>query len=48
MIILIRKFDIAITLTARENIMKMQEFNKLIMFKMIFKKNKKILKSNDF
>ena len=38
----------AITLTARKNIMKIQKFKKLIMFKVIFKKSKKILKSNDF
>ena len=43
-----REFDVAITLTARKNIMKMQKFKKLIMFRMIFEKSKKILKSNDF
>ena len=47
-ITLICKFDVAITLTARKNIMKMQNFKKIIMFRMISKKSKKILKSNDF
>ena len=46
--ILICKFDVAITLTTRKNIIKMQKFKKLIMFRIIFKKSKKILKSKDF
>ena len=41
MITLICKFDVAITLTARKNIIKVQKFKKLIMFKIIFEKNKK-------
>ena len=47
-ITLICEFDVAIMLTARKNIMKMQKFKKLIMFKIIFEKNKKILKLNNF
>ena len=47
LIILIYEFNVAITLTARKNIMKVQKFKKLIMFRMIFEKSKKILKLND-
>ena len=48
MIILTSDFNVSITLTVHKNIMKMQRFKKLIMFKVIFEKSKKILKSNDF
>ena len=48
MIILTREFNIAITLTTRKNIIKMQKFKKLIIFKVISEKSKKILKLNDF
>ena len=47
-IILIYEFDVAITLTTRKNIMKMQKFKRLIVFRVIFEKSKKTLKSNDF
>ena len=46
--ILIYKFNITNTLTARKNIRKVQKFNKLIVFKMIFEKSKRVLKLNDF
>ena len=45
---LTREFNVAITLTACKNIIKMQKFKKLLMFRMIFERSKKILKSNDF
>ena len=48
MIILTYKSDVAITLITRENIMKIQKFKKSIIFKVISKRSKKILKSNDF
>ena len=47
-IILTYKFDVAITLTTRKNMMKMRKFKKLIMFRIISEKSKKILKTNDF
>ena len=47
-IILIREFNVANTLTTRRNIIKVRKSKKLIMFKVIFEKCKKILKSNDF
>ena len=47
-IILIREFNVAIILTARKNIIKMQRFKKLIICKVISEKNKKILRTNDF
>ena len=46
--ILICKSHVAITLTTRKNIIKIQKFKKLIMFKMISERNKKTLKLNDF
>ena len=48
MMMLIREFDVAITLTTRKNIMKMQKFKKLIMFRVNSEKDKKLLKLNDF
>ena len=48
MMILTREFNVAIRLTARKDIMKMQKFKKLIMFRVISEKSKKILKTNDF
>ena len=47
-IILICEFNVVITLTARKNRIKIQKFKTLTMFEMIFERNKKILKSNDF
>ena len=48
MIILICKSNIEDTLTARKNIVKIKKFKRLMIFKIIFEKNKKILKFNDF
>ena len=48
MMILTYESDVAITLTTRKNIKKVRKFKKSIMFRMIFEKSKKILKSNDF
>ena len=48
MIILTCEFNVAITLIMRTNIIKMRKFKKVIMFRMISEKSKKILKSNDF
>ena len=39
--ILICEFNVAITLTARKNIIKMRKFKKLIMFRVFSEKNKK-------
>ena len=47
-IILIYKSNIENTLTAHKNIVKIRKFKKLMIFKIIFEKNKKILKFNDF
>ena len=47
-IILIYEFDITDTLTARKNIIKVRKFKELMMFKIIFEKSKKILKSINF
>ena len=47
-IALIYKLNIENTLIARKNIVKVKKFKKLMIFKIIFKKNKKILKFNDF
>ena len=44
MMTLIREFDVAIMLTTRKNVMKMQEFKILIIFRIISEKSKKILK----
>ena len=48
MIVLIYKSNIESTLTARKNIVKIRKFKKLMIFKIIFEKSKKILKFNDF
>ena len=47
-IILICESNIENTLTARKNIVKIKKFKKLIIFKVIFEKSKKILKFKDF
>ena len=46
--ILTYKLNIKNTLIARKNIIKIRKFKKLIIFKIIFEENKKILKFNDF
>ena len=48
MIALIRELNIENTLTARKNIIKIRKFKKLMIFRKIFGKNKKILKFNNF
>ena len=48
MIILTCKSNIENTLTARKNIVKVKKFKKLMIFRIIFEKSKKILKFNDF
>ena len=47
-IILTYKLNIENTLIARKNIIKIKKFKKLMIFKIIFEKNKKILKLNNF
>ena len=47
-IVLIYKLNIKNTLIARKDIVKIKKFKKLMIFKIIFEKNKKILKFNDF
>ena len=47
-ITLIRKSNTMNTLSARKNIVEIKKFKKLMIFKVISEKNKKILKSNDF
>ena len=47
-IVLTSELNIENTLLARKNIVKIKKFKKLIIFKIIFEKNKKILKYNDF
>ena len=47
-IVLICELNIENTLTARKNIVEIKKFKKLMIFRIIFEKNKKILKSNDF
>ena len=47
-IILICKSNIENTLIARKNIIKIRKFKKFMIFKIIFEKNKKILKFNKF
>ena len=47
-IALIRELNIENTLTTRKNIVKIRKFKKLMIFKIIFEKSKKILKFNDF
>ena len=48
MIVLTCKLNIKNTLTARKNIVKIKRFKKLMIFRIIFERNKKILKFNDF
>ena len=48
MIILICESNIENTLITRHNIVKIRKFKKLMIFKIIFEKSKKILKFNDF
>ena len=47
-IVLTCKLNIKNTLTARKNIVKIKKFRKLMIFKIIFEKSKKILKFNNF
>ena len=47
-IILICKSNIEDTLTIRKNIVKIRRFKRLMIFKIIFERNKKILKFNNF
>ena len=47
-IALIRELNTINMLLARKNIVEIRKFKKLIIFKIIFEKSKKILKSNDF
>ena len=47
-IMLIRELNTMNTLLARKNIVEIRKFKKLIIFRKIFEKNKKILKLNDF
>ena len=47
-IVLTHKLNIENTLIARKNIVKIKKFKKLMIFKVIFEENKKILKFNDF
>ena len=47
-IILIHELNIKNTLIARKNIVKIRKFKKLRIFRINFKKSKKILKFNDF
>ena len=47
-IILIHKSNIENMLIARKNIIEVKKFKKLIIFRIIFEENKKILKFNDF
>ena len=48
MIILTRELNIENTLTIYKNIVKIRKFKRLIIFKIIFKESKKILKFNNF
>ena len=47
-IILIYELNIKDTLIARKNIVKIKKFKKLMIFKIIFERSKKILKFNNF
>ena len=47
-IVLTCELNIENTLIARKNIVKVKKFKRLMIFKIIFEKNKKILKFNDF
>ena len=48
MIVLTCKLNIKNTLIARKNIVKIKKFKKLMIFKVVFEKSKKILEFNDF
>ena len=48
MIVLTHKLNIENILIARKNILKVKKFKKLMIFKIIFEKSKKILKFNNF
>ena len=48
MITLMYNLNVNITLTTRKNIMKIQKFKKMMIFKMIFEESKKILKLINF
>ena len=45
---LTRELNTMNTLPAQKNIVEVKRFKKLMIFKVIFKESKKILKSNDF
>ena len=47
-IALTRELNTMNTLSARKNIVEIRKFKKLIIFRIIFEENKKILKLNDF
>ena len=47
-IVLIYKLNIENTLITRKKIVKIKKFKKLMIFKVIFEKKKKILKFNNF
>ena len=47
-ITLTHKLNIENTLIARKNIIEIKKFKKLIIFKIIFEENKKMLKFNNF
>ena len=47
-IILTCELNIKNTLTARKNIIEIKKYKKLMIFKIIFERNKKIRKFNDF
>ena len=47
-IALTRKSNTMNTLFARKNIVEIKKFKKLMIFRIVFERNKKILKSNDF
>ena len=47
-IALIRELNMINTLPARKNIVEIRKFKKLMIFRIISEKSKKILKSNDF
>ena len=48
MIVLTRKLNIENILIIRKNIVKIKKIKRLIIFKIIFEKSKKILKFNNF
>ena len=47
-IALTRELNMINILSARKNIVEIRKFKKLMIFKIVFEKNKKILKLNDF